>query len=790
MVFDPVLNLADLNGSNGFRIDGVAAGDSSGRSVSSAGDINNDGVDDLIIGAYRADPNGSNSGSSYLVFGRSSGFGSSLALSSLNGINGFRIDGVATNDLSGRSVSSAGDVNGDGVNDLIIGAVGADPNGDQSGVSYVVFGRRGGFSSSLALSNLNGINGINGINGFRIDGVARGDFAGISVSSAGDINGDGFDDLIIGAERTDLSGVDSGSSYVVFGRSSGFGSSLALSSLDGSNGFRIDGVAAGDFSGASVSSAGDVNGDGFDDLIIGAYRAGPNGSRSGSSYVVFGRGDGFSSSLALSSLDGSNGFRINGTNPDALFGISVSSAGDINGDGFDDLIIGATGATPRGDRSGSSYVVFGREGGFSSTLNLSTLDGSNGFRIDGAAAFDFSGRSVSNAGDINGDGVDDLIIGAPGADPNGESSGSSYVVFGRRGGFSSILALSSLDGSNGFRIDGVAASDFSGYSVSNAGDINGDGVDDLIIGARNADPNGSFSGSSYVVFGRGTNQAQAPAIVTNGAITVPENSTLVVDIQSTDNSNSEGNGLTYSLSGGEDQGLFTIDATTGVLSFLSAPDFENPLDVGNDNGYAIEVTVTDAGGLSTSQLFNITVTDVNEAPINAPTPFDDTLQGTAGDDTIRALAGNDVVLGLGGDDRLFGQAGDDRLFGQAGDDRLIGGAGDDRLDGGDGNNILQGGRGRDILLGGRGNDRLNGGPGNDVITTGAGRDIIVIRQNDGFDRVTDFQNNRDRINLVGIQSGQLTILQRQDDVLIKLGNTNLLLLENTNASAIDRADFV
>ena len=558
--------------------------------------------------------------------------------------------------------------------------------------------------------------------------------------------------------------------------------------------------------------------------------------------MVFGSGSEFSSTLNLSSLNGINGFRIDGLAAYDISGRSVSSAGDINGDGIDDLIIGADGADPNGNFSGSSYVVFGSGGEFSSTLNLSSLNGSNGFRIDGAATFDRSGFSVSSAGDINGDGIDDLIIGANGADPNGNYSGSSYVVFGSVNQAPTIVTNSagnvlenttlvvdieatddsssegdgltySLSGGEDqglFAVDAatgvlsfLSAPDFE--NPLDAGNDNGYAVEVALTDAGGLSTTQLFNITV-------TNENEAPTIVTNGAVNVPENTTLVVDIEATDDSSSEGNGLTYSLSGGADQGLFTIDATTGVLSFLSAPDFENPLDAGNDNGYAVEVTLTDAGGLSTAQLFDITVTDVND-----PTPFDDILNGTAGDDTILALDGNDVVRGLGGDDRIFGQdgndtllggtgddllnggTGSDTLFGQDGSDTLLGGTGDDLLDGGDdndrifgqaGSDILIGGTGDDLLDGGTGSDRIDGGSGNDIITTGQGRDLIGIRQNNGFDRVTDFQNNRDRIDLVGIRFGQLSIVQQRDDVLIRVGNTNLLRLEDTNAAAINQADFV
>jgi len=494
--FPAVVQLSALDGSNGFRLDGVAVGDYSSISANAAGDINGDGIGDVIIGAPFADPNGRSSGSSYVVFGSSAAFVSSLQLGTLDGSNGFRLDGVAAFDESGGVVSTAGDVNGDGIGDVIIGTPFADPNGRSSGSSYVVFGASAGFASSLHLSALNGSNG------FRLDGAAAGDFSGFSVSAAGDLYGDGIGDVIIGARNASPNGKYSGSSYVVFGTSAGFASSLQLSALNGSNGFRLDGVAAINYSGISVNAAGDINGDGIGDVIIGAPFADPNGTFSGSSYVVFGSSKGFFASIDLSDLNGSNGFCLDGAAAFDRSGTSVSAAGDLNGDGIGDVIIGAFEADPNGTQSGSSYVVFGGSAGFASSLQLSALDGGNGFRLDGVAAYDYSADSVSAAGDVNGDGIDDLVIGATLADPNGVSSGSSYVVFGASAGFASSLQLSALNGSNGFRLDGAAAYDFSGNSVSTAGDLNGDGIGDLIIGARGADPNGIDSGSSYVVFGQ------------------------------------------------------------------------------------------------------------------------------------------------------------------------------------------------------------------------------------------------------------------------------------------------
>ena len=340
---------------------------------------------------------------------------------------------------------------------------------------------------------------LNGTNGFALTGIDPADASGFSVSSAGDVNGDGYDDLIVGAYGA---GSSTGETHVVYGGASAPGARgvLALSALDGTNGFTLTGIDPGDLSGAAVSSAGDVNGDGYDDLIIGARGADPNGARSGQTHVVYGGASapGANGVLDLSTLDGRNGFTLTGIDPGDVSGYSVSSAGDVNGDGYDDLIIGARGADTNGGSSGETHVVYGGASapGANGVLDLSALNGTNGFVLTGIEAGDRSGRSVSSAGDVNGDGYDDLIIGANRADPNGDRSGETYVVYGGASapGTDGVLALSALDGTNGFILTGIDAGDRSGRAVSSAGDVNGDGYDDLIIGANRADPNGERSG--------------------------------------------------------------------------------------------------------------------------------------------------------------------------------------------------------------------------------------------------------------------------------------------------------
>ena len=515
---DDEISLALLDGTNGFTLTGVGLFDVSGYSVSSAGDVNGDGYDDLIIGAWGGDPNGSNSGETYVVYGGASapGAGGVLALAALDGTNGFILNGIDSNDRSGYSVSSAGDVNGDGYDDLIIGAQRAAVDGrSRAGEIYVVYGEASvpGTGGVLELSALDGANG------FTLNGIDSNDNSGRSVSSAGDVNGDGYDDLIIGAYEARPGGrANAGETYVVYGGASapGTGGVLELSALDGANGFTLNGVDRFDRSGFSVSSAGDVNGDGYDDLIIGAGRADPNGARdAGETYVVYG-GASTAGVLELSALDGTNGFTLQGIDPDDRSGASVSSAGDVNGDGYDDLIIGAYEA---GSSTGETYVVYGGASapGTDGVLDVSALDGNNGFTLAGINLDDNSGASVSSAGDVNGDGYDDLIIGAYGA---GSSTGETYVVYGGTSapGTDGVLNVSALDGTNGFALNGIDSNDHSGISVSSAGDVNGDGYDDLIIGAHFAAPSGPRSGETYVVYGGQTGTESTLSVTAEGTV--------------------------------------------------------------------------------------------------------------------------------------------------------------------------------------------------------------------------------------------------------------------------------
>lgn len=481
------------------RFDGPAAGDLAGRALAGVGDVNGDGHDDFAVGAYDTgflDP----AGRVYLVYGTAHG----LPLTATLGAD-VVLTGNQSGDSTGTSVAGAGDVNGDGFDDLLIGAPRWDKGVEfDAGRAYLVYGGPS-LPASIALASLGSGEGV------RLEGGLSGQLAGESVAGPGDVNGDGRPDLLIGAPGTDAA---AGAAYLVHGGTS-LPDVIDLTSL-GSAGLTIHGAAAGDQAGRPVAAAGDVDDDGFRDLLLSSSQADPPGKVNGGRVSLIYGGPSLPTSLDLASL-GSAGVQILGEGPGDFIGKALSGGGDVDGDGHDDLLIGSpdydVGA---GSNHGRAWLVYGGDS-LSATIDLATL-GAGGVVLAGAAAGDNAGNAVALGGDTNRDGYADLAVAAHNADPGGNSSGAVYLIHGGPA-LPGTVDLGAL-GTGGEQFSGFQAGVRVGDVAAFLGDVDDDGFDDLGLASRFADDGGIDAGAAWVIKGGCHWLVAEGAIVEGGSFTL------------------------------------------------------------------------------------------------------------------------------------------------------------------------------------------------------------------------------------------------------------------------------
>lgn len=452
---------------------GEHAGDSAGRALAFAGDVNNDGYDDFLVGCGNSDQAGENAGKAYLVLGSDSGWGADVPLSDAHA----SFVGLGDGDMAGLTVAGIGDVNGDGFDDFAVGAPHNNTAADDAGAVYVLFGKPAGWTAGVSLAAADA----------SFLGEHAGDEAGGAIAGAGDVNNDGFDDFVIGAKHNGDAGEQAGKVYLILGRASGWAADTPLLDADAS----FLGEHDHDKAGESLAGVGDVNGDGFADFVIGAPDNGETGAVAGKVYLILGRPIGWATGASLAASAAS--FRGERTGDSA--GRAVAGVGDVNSDGYGDFVVGAPGNDDGGATAGKLYLLLGSPAAWVSNTSLTSANAS----FLGEHAGDMAGGSVAGAGDVNGDGCDDFLAGSTGNDEEGDNAGKLYVILGRASGWSWMVDLADADSS----YPGEAAGDRLGACVFGGGDFNNDGRSDFGGGAPEDDTNGGNAGKVHILFGGG-----------------------------------------------------------------------------------------------------------------------------------------------------------------------------------------------------------------------------------------------------------------------------------------------